>query len=532
VVFFGFTAISCNNDDPDPLSNEAEITAFTFQELNPEVTATINGMDITATVPPGTDVTALTPTIEISEGATIDPESGVAQDFTSPVIYTVTAENGAQKEFTVTVNRELRSEADITAFTLPEFEPDIEATIEGTNITAKVPAKADVTNISPVIIVSEGATVDPASEVAQDFSSPVTYTVTAEDGTQKVYTVTVEKDPLLVATPVWERNQLQGNMPAWFVSHHTRDLAINNNFVFIKNNKQEIRVVSLTNGSDIAVGANSFIDATQNYSSGTYPLLGIGTDSQGRIIGSNLVVNSSSGPWNVFVWENKDANQELLFQYSNPDGLRLGDDIAVTGDVKGNGAIYAKAAQTNKVLKFIIAGGVVNTTPEVISLEGVSLGYASAVTPVSDAPDANLIVTHTELGGIAEFNQSGTLVGQLPEAINDPATIGGALFSNASDAEVFELQGRRVVAAVVTDFRPNMPGNTGYLYLVDITEGWEGLSLNSVIRVPFTPESENSTAVNKTNATGGVDVVVNGDQATVYGLITNFGIGAYNVTFE
>ena len=45
----------------------------------------------------------LVPTIEISEQATITPEDGVAQDFNEPVQYTVTAEDGTQAVYTVSV---------------------------------------------------------------------------------------------------------------------------------------------------------------------------------------------------------------------------------------------------------------------------------------------------------------------------------------------------------------------------------------------------------------------------------------------
>ena len=40
-----------------------------------------------------TNLTSLTPTITVSTGADVSPESKVAQNFTSPVIYTVTAED-------------------------------------------------------------------------------------------------------------------------------------------------------------------------------------------------------------------------------------------------------------------------------------------------------------------------------------------------------------------------------------------------------------------------------------------------------
>lgn len=58
------------------------------------------------TVPYGTKVNALVPTIAISEGATISPEGRTAQDFTNPVTYTVTAQDGTEQSWTITVEIE------------------------------------------------------------------------------------------------------------------------------------------------------------------------------------------------------------------------------------------------------------------------------------------------------------------------------------------------------------------------------------------------------------------------------------------
>lgn len=83
-----------------PLSNKCEITSFKISDA----TGTITGSAIAVTVPKDTDVTSLTPTIVVSEGATVSPASGTAKDFTNPVTYTVTAENETTtKDFTVTV---------------------------------------------------------------------------------------------------------------------------------------------------------------------------------------------------------------------------------------------------------------------------------------------------------------------------------------------------------------------------------------------------------------------------------------------
>jgi secreted PhoX family phosphatase len=84
-------------------SNENDIISFVFNDLDPAVTATITDTNIVAVVPQGTDINGLVPTLTISDMATVSPESGVAQDFTYPVMYLVTSESGAEKEFLATV---------------------------------------------------------------------------------------------------------------------------------------------------------------------------------------------------------------------------------------------------------------------------------------------------------------------------------------------------------------------------------------------------------------------------------------------
>ena len=93
----GFASIVLSDGSP-VLSNECDITSFTIAD----VAATISGTSITAELPAGTDVTALTPSIVTSTGATVDPTT--AQDFSSAVEYTVTAEDGVTtKKYTVTI---------------------------------------------------------------------------------------------------------------------------------------------------------------------------------------------------------------------------------------------------------------------------------------------------------------------------------------------------------------------------------------------------------------------------------------------
>jgi hypothetical protein len=149
---------------------------------------------VTLTVPYGTTVTALEPVITLSEGATVDPESEEATDFTSPVTYTVTAENGVdEKEYVVTVVvAEPSTAALILTFVLAEQTGAAVINNTAGTIAIEVENGTTVTALEPTITLSANATVSPVSGAATNFTSPVTYTVTAEDGvTEKEYVVTV-----------------------------------------------------------------------------------------------------------------------------------------------------------------------------------------------------------------------------------------------------------------------------------------------------------------------------------------------------
>jgi len=76
------------------------ITAFSINGI----AATINGLNIAITLPAGTVVATLAPTITVSPGVvSVSPASGVTQNFTNSVTYTVTKDDNTTKVYTVTV---------------------------------------------------------------------------------------------------------------------------------------------------------------------------------------------------------------------------------------------------------------------------------------------------------------------------------------------------------------------------------------------------------------------------------------------
>ncbi|WP_439581894.1 outer membrane protein assembly factor BamB family protein [Dyadobacter bucti] len=89
------------------LSKDKRITGFYFTAFSPKIEATINPdtYKITAVLPHDADLTSLVPTIVLGENATVSPASGVAQNFTKAVTYTVTAEDGGSQLYEVKIDR-------------------------------------------------------------------------------------------------------------------------------------------------------------------------------------------------------------------------------------------------------------------------------------------------------------------------------------------------------------------------------------------------------------------------------------------
>nr|WP_319777196.1 transporter substrate-binding domain-containing protein [uncultured Sphaerochaeta sp.] len=91
------------NPGGDAKSSVKVISAFSINGVTiSDLTIDTTNHTITATVPYGTVLTALVPDISFT-GASISPASGTQVDFSSPVTFTITAEDGSKMEYKVTI---------------------------------------------------------------------------------------------------------------------------------------------------------------------------------------------------------------------------------------------------------------------------------------------------------------------------------------------------------------------------------------------------------------------------------------------
>ncbi|BAV94109.1 DUF5018 domain-containing protein [Ichthyobacterium seriolicida] len=151
------------------------------------------------------DVAALIPTITKHANATISPAIS-AYDYSNSKVYTVTAQDSQTREYTVSVSKELSNEKDIKSFLFEDSKNpgknlggDCSAgAINSTGsadvaVEVVIPNTADLNGLIPTITYSDDAQVSPANLAPQSFtrSTPVDYTVTAQDGTERNYNITI-----------------------------------------------------------------------------------------------------------------------------------------------------------------------------------------------------------------------------------------------------------------------------------------------------------------------------------------------------
>ncbi len=191
---------------------------LSFKLTSPAVTGVIDESlkTIKINVPSGTNVSSLNTTITVSEKANVSPSSGTAQNFTLPVKYTVTAEDGSKQEYMVTVEVGKSSEKQLKTFSFSGLTPVVAGTINESakTISLTVPNGTNVTALAATFTFSTGANVK-VGGVAQvsgtttnNYTNPIIYRVTAEDGTFTDYTVTVMVEDLVITYNSFTKGEL------------------------------------------------------------------------------------------------------------------------------------------------------------------------------------------------------------------------------------------------------------------------------------------------------------------------------------
>lgn len=145
------------------------------------------GDTVSGVLPPNISQVNLAVTFKKPDKAIVDIASGTKKDFTVPVSYNVKAESGSTRRYTVML-RVPSSAKSIKSFTINNVPAEITIDTSNKKVKIKMPPAIDPSSQTPLITVSDRATISPASGLTQNFFNPVTYTVRAEDTGKAVYT--------------------------------------------------------------------------------------------------------------------------------------------------------------------------------------------------------------------------------------------------------------------------------------------------------------------------------------------------------
>ncbi len=215
------------------------ITAFSIDALD-SMTCTINEFahTITATTPTHfTDRSSLvavftTNGVEVKVGSTVQQSGVTSNNFSAAVTYTVKAEDGSTQDYIVTISLALDIRKDLSTFGIQT--PSATGTITQGNQTIAVtmPAGTALTSLVATFTtngdgtsVTIGAATQTSGVTANDFTSPVTYTVHAQDSSTKSYTVYLHAAQAMVSVPAgssfsmgWDTPALEDAAPSHLVS--------------------------------------------------------------------------------------------------------------------------------------------------------------------------------------------------------------------------------------------------------------------------------------------------------------------------
>ncbi|MRI00291.1 HYR domain-containing protein [Kriegella sp. EG-1] len=203
-----------------------DITAFSFPKQIGDTEIDVEAKTVTLKVPIGTNLTALTPTIMLSDGATSSPASNEEQDFSIPVIYNVISSDLLEQQWTVIVEVEedveppvITCPADIMVNNDPGACGAVVAfTPTATDNSGEVNLSADFMSETEF---EEGVTVVTVTATdSSGNSSNCSFTVTVIDNeaptlvcTANIEEVSVNSEPVIIAIPTPEYDDNCGLQP-------------------------------------------------------------------------------------------------------------------------------------------------------------------------------------------------------------------------------------------------------------------------------------------------------------------------------
>ncbi len=182
-IVFANILFSCETHNEDELLTDTSVNINSFSMNGVSGTIDNKADKISVVLPYGTNITALTPQINIPAGANVTPASGSSVNFSQTVKFRVKNGN-IYKDYDVDV----KAQNPIISFKINGMDATINHSSKTISLT--VPTGTNLTALQPVIVVAPGVSINPASGSTLNFTNPVQFTV-SNANLSEVYTAKV-----------------------------------------------------------------------------------------------------------------------------------------------------------------------------------------------------------------------------------------------------------------------------------------------------------------------------------------------------
>jgi hypothetical protein len=407
--------------------NPPNFTAFSLPSVPGAGTAVITNTSLTTgtvtiTVPYGTNVAALVPTFSQTDGtawigSTEQVSGSTPVDFTNSVTYDLVAgDTYTTKVWTVTVIVSSNTAAEITAFSVPGQTGT--ATINGANqwVNMTVPWNTDVSSLAATFTLSDHASakIDATPQTSgvthNNFGSPLTYNITAQDGVHYkkwIVTVTQAQNTAAEFTSFTLPGQVDGST---IINTGTAS-------------NGTIQVTMPTGGVVSSLVATFILTPSATARIGVTPQQS-GITSNSYVSDVQYIVTAPNGQttktWTVHIVFAPSTQAEIL-TYSLPG--QFGSSRITSGHATVNVTMPSGTSLSSRAANFTLSGGAAATNVSgVTQVSGVSLNdFTHPVTYKVTAADAITNKTWTVNAVIVEFATFTLPVQSGPTVINTTA---------------------------------------------------------------------------------------------------------------
>ena len=489
LIFILFSSCSKNGDPVAEVKKSAEKAILTFgftkadnPGLSQDFSGLINGSSISISVPSNTDISALkatftsSPKSTIKVGGILQQDKLTANNFSSPVVYTVVAEDGSTQNFTVSI---LSTDKALITFSFVKSDnssltEDCIGVLTGTTINVLVSSGADLTALkasytaSPKVVIKVGDTVQQSKVTVNNFTQAIVYTVIAEDGSKQEYNVNVTKKSSAKALLTFGLNKtentqlsdnytgtISGTIVSIVVPYNTNLSSFK--ATFTNSPKSTVKVGNTEQQDKVTVN---------NFSN---PIIYTVTAEDGSSMNYTVTITCAPNP----------AKDLLTFSFQKAKNSSLPYDVVGTVDLAAKRVlctIPAGVGKTNLIATFTLSEKATAKVGSVVQLSGVtSNNFTSILTYTIVAEDASTNNYSIEMQGES-----------LPEIVQnriDAKIL--ALNLHPSYVQINPFQGVQVVPIYTTTFISQKPSSS-----MPFDAGYIGSDGRVYVTTPFTAEQK------------------------------------------